>query len=205
MKKRSEFTEKPYNRCLSCPHRKVRCDGPRTSGLTLDRWCEYMRDMKEMNGLTNAKISEISGISVKTIEKIMAGNLNSDIMRETARLIENAIIGSTSTYPCYLAFEEEHQPDEQKMNDALRELERALNDNKDYRDALDNIHASYNAEMETIRAEAQKKIDYLLDLVAKLRADNDNLWTENNRKSRVIDTFLAGKGILLTGKKDADT
>lgn len=190
MKKRSEFTDKPYNRCLSCPHRKVRCDGPRTAGLTLDRWCEYMRDMKEINGLTNAKISEISGISVKTIEKLMAGNPDSDIRRDTARLIENAIVGSTSKYPCYLAFEEENQPDAQKLNDAMRDLERAMADNKDYRAALDNIHASYNAEMEKIRADAQKTIDYLLDLVAKLRADNDNLWAENNRKSKIIDFYI---------------
>lgn len=201
MKKNANYAEKPYNRCLSCPHRKVRCDGPRTAGLTLDRWCEYMRDMKEINGLTNAQIAEISGISVKTIERLMAGNPANDIMRDTARLIENAIVGSTSKYPCYLAFEEENRPDEQKMNDALRELERALDDNRDYRTALDNIHASYRAEMETIRADAQKKIDFLLDLVAKLRADNDNLWKENNRKSQVVDMFLSKQNVLLEGKK----
>lgn len=202
MKKKTNYSDKPYNRCLSCPHRKVRCDGPRTSGLTLDRWCEYMRDMKEVNELTNAQIAEISGVSVKTVEKLMAGNPDSDIRRDTARLIENAIIGSTSTYPCYLAFEEENLPDTKRLNDALRELERALSDNQDYRTALDNIHASYKAEMETIRADAQKKIDYLLDLVAKLRADNDNLWAENNRKSKVVDMFLAKQNVLLDGMKN---
>lgn len=191
MKKKSNFGEKPYNRCLSCQHRKVRCDGPRTAGLELARWCEYMRDMKEVNGLTNAEIAEEAGVSIKTVERLMALNADQDIYRDTARRIENAIIGATNQYPCYLAFEEENLPDAQKMNDAMRELERALDDNKDYRAALDNIHASYKAEMETIRADAQKKIDFLLDQVAKLRADNDNLWAENNRKSKVIDIFLA--------------
>lgn len=204
MKKKNEFAEKPYNRCLSCPHRKVRCDGPRTAGLTLDRWCEYMRDMKEVNDLTNAQIAEISGISIKTIERLMAGNPSNDIMRDTARLIENAIIGSTSKYPCFLAFEEENRPDEQKFNDAMRELERALDDNMQYRVALDNIHASYKAEMEMIREEAQKKIDFLLNLVASLRADNDNLWKENNRKSQVVDMFLSKQNVLLEGKKDKE-
>lgn len=201
MKRKTDYTNKPYNRCITCPHRKVRCDGPRTAGLTLDRWCEYMRDLKEVNGMTNAQIAEISGISVKTIEKLMAGNPDSDIRRETARLIENAIIGSTSKYPCYLAFEEENRPDEQKLNDALRELERALADNRDYRVALDRIHDSYKAEMELIRADAQKKIDFLLDQVAKLRADNDNLWAENNRKSKFVDLYLEKQSILLEGKK----
>ena len=190
MKRKNNFGDKPYNRCLSCPHRKVRCDGPRTAGLELARWCEYMRDMKDVNGLTNLEIAEEAGVSIKTVERLMALNADQDIMRDTARRIENAIIGSTSTYPCYLAFEEENLPDAQKMNDAMRELERVLNDNKDYRVALDNIHASYNAEMELIRTEAQKKIDFLLDQVTKLRADNDNLWAENNRKSKMIDMFI---------------
>lgn len=201
MKKKSNFGEKPYNRCLSCQHRKVRCDGPRTAGLELARWCEYMRDMKEVNGLTNAEIAEEAGVSIKTVERLMALNADQDIYRDTARRIENAIIGATSQYPCYLAFEEENLPDAQKMNDAMRELERALDDNKDYRAALDNIHASYNAEMETIRADAQKKIDFLLDQVAKLRTDNDNLWAENNRKSKVIDTFLATQGFSIVNSK----
>lgn len=201
MKRKSDFSEKPYNRCLSCPHRKVRCDGPRTAGLELARWCEYMRDMKEVNGLTNAEIAEKADVSIKTVEWVMSLKCDHDINRDTARRIENAIIGSTSKYPCYLAFEEENRPDE-KMNDAMRELERALADNKDYRAALDNIHTSYKAEMETIRAEAQKQIGFLLEQIAQLRADNNNLWAENNRKSKVIDTFLA-KHDLLGGKNES--
>lgn len=204
MKKKNDFAEKPYNRCLSCPHRKVRCDGPRTAGLELARWCEYMRDMKEVNGLTNAYIAEVAEVSIKTVERIMALNADQDIRRDTARRIENAIIGSTSTYPCYLAFEEENRPDDQKMSDAMRELERALADNQDYRTALDNIHSSYKAEMETIRAEAQKKIDFLLDQVAQLRADNNNLWAENSRKSKVIDTFLSKQDFRFVGGKNED-
>lgn len=196
MKRKTDFTEKPYNRCLSCPHRRVRCDGPRTAGLPLKRWCEYMRDMKGINNMTNAYIAEESGVSVKTIERIMAMNDDQDIMRETARRIENAILGPCGQSPCFLAYEEEHSPDEQKLNVALRDLERALTDNKDYRAALDNIHSSYKAEMETIRAEAQTKIDLLMDQITKLHADNDNLWTENNRKSKIIDMFLEQKKIL---------
>lgn len=190
MKKKTDFADKPYNRCLTCPHRKVRCDGPRTAGLTLDRWCEYMRDMKEANGLTNAYIEEKSGVSIKTIERLMAQNSEQDIMRETARRIENAIIGSTSKYPCYLAFEEENTPDAQRLNDALRELERALDDNKDYRTALDNIHASYNAEMQMIRDDAQKKIDYLMSEIQRLRADAEHWRFENDRKGKLIDMYM---------------
>lgn len=204
MKKKPIVAEKPYNRCLTCHHRQVRCDGPRTSAMPLERWCEFMRDMKELNGLTNAEIAERSGVSVKRVEHLMALNCEQDIMRETARLIENAIIGSSNQYPCFLAFEEVPPEHEKRLDDAMRELERALDDNKDYRQALDNIHASYNAEMQTIRDEAQKKIDYLLSVVSDLRSDCDDWkaeakalrsecedWkNENKRKSKMIDEYI---------------
>jgi len=57
----------------------------------------------------------------------------------------------------------------------MRDLERALNDNKDYRDALDSIHTSYNAEMQIIRDEAKSKIDHLLQQVEHLKTENTNL------------------------------
>lgn len=191
MKKKANYTEKPYNRCLACSHRmNKRCDGARSSAMELKRWCEYMRDMKEINGLTNAYIAEKADVSIKTVERIMALNDEQDIMRDTARRIENAIIGSANRYPCYLAFEESAPDDKQKLNDAMRELERAMADNKDFRSALDNIHASYNAEMQTIREEAQKKIDFLLAEIQRLRTECAAWRSESDRKSKIIDNYI---------------
>lgn len=201
MKTKKDFADKPYNRCLSCDHRsEKRCDGPRSSAMTLHRWCEFMRDMKEANGLTNYYISEKSGVSLKTIERLMALNSDQDIMRETARRIEDAIIGSSNQYPCYLAFEENTPQDSKVLNDALRDLERALEDNKDYRKALDNIHDSYKAEMQTIRDEAQEKISYLRTQIDRLQRNNDYLWAENNRKSKMIDMFIEKQSAMLEKK-----
>lgn len=191
MKTTPTVTEKPYNRCLSCDHRKVRCDGPRTSAMPLERWCEYMRDMKELNGQTNAEIAEKSGVSIRRIEKLMALNAEQDIMRETARAIEDAIIGSSNQYPCYLAFEAAIPESEQKLSEATRELERALADNMDYRVALDKIHDSYNAEMQLIREDAQKKIDFLLGELQRLRNECDSWREESKRKSKIVDTYIS--------------
>lgn len=190
MKSRSDLSSKPYNRCLTCPHRKVRCDGPRTSAMALMRWCEFMRDMKEINGLSNDYIAEKSGVSVKTVERLMALRCDQDIRRETARLIEDAIIGSSNQYPCYLAFEESMPSSALALGEAQRELERALADNADYRTALDNIHASYNAEMQTIRDEAKRKVEYLLGQIERLRSEIDYLRLENDRKAKIIDKML---------------
>ena len=191
MKRKVNMTDKPYNRCLNCQHRiEKRCDGPRTSAMTLERWCEFMRAMKEANGLSNAEVAEKSGVSIKTIERIMAMNCDQDIMRETARRIEDAIIGSSNQYPCYLAFVETLPNDTEKLNDALRDLERALADNKDYRTILDNIHASHTAEVDRIRSEEAAKQMELRELISRLQRDNDYLWAENNRKSMLVDMLI---------------
>lgn len=204
MKRQREFGDKPYNRCLSCPHRRIRCDGPRTAGLFLERWWEYMRDLMAVNELSNAYVAEQSELSIKTIERVLGPTPpTQDIMRDTARRIENAIIGATSQYPCYLAFEEENMPESQKTNDALLELERALADNRDYRVALDNIHSSYKTEMDMIRQEAQRKIDYLMEQNARLQRDNDNLWAENTHKSKMVDMLLEKQNVLLEKKSDS--
>ena len=190
MKAKREYGDKPYNRCLSCRHRKVRCDGPRTSAMELLRWCEFMRDMKEANKLTNAYISEKSGVSIKTIERLMALNIEQDIMRETARRIEDAIIGSSNQYPCILAYEESVPEERQKLSDTQRDLERAVADNKDIRAVLDSIHLSYNAEMQTIRDDAQKKIDFLRDQIKRLQDDVDYLRRDNERKGAMIEKYF---------------
>ena len=82
-------------------------------------------------------------------------------------------------------------PDEKKLGDVQHELEHALSVNLEYKAVLENIHSSYKAELdavrgetETVKLEAQKKVDYLLDLVAKLRADNDNLWRLINHMTK---------------------
>lgn len=201
MSSATPIAEKPYNRCLNCDHRaEKRCDGPRTSAMPLQRWCEYMRLMKEANNLTNSDIAEKSGVSVKTIERIMSLNMEHDIMRDTARLIEDAIIGSSNQYPCYLAFEQNVPVESDKVNKAMLDLERALADNKDYREIIDNIHSSYKAEMQLIRDEAQAKIEFLRGQLDRMQRENDYLWAENNRKSKVVDMFLEKQSFVLEKK-----
>lgn len=203
MKKQIVFTDEPYYACLDCSHRAAgRCNGPRTSSMTLLEWCKFMRAIKETTDLTNKDIEERSGVSLKTIEKVMALNCDHDIMRDTARLIENVVIGSSTSYPCYLAFEENVPEVSPKLNAALRDLERALEDsNEDHRKALDNIHASHTAEIQAIKAkhiaeidalkeEDNQKIQFLREIQERLQREKDNLWAEINRKSRIIDKLI---------------
>lgn len=200
MKKQIVFTDEPYVACLECSHRREgRCNGPRTSTMSLHDWSKFMRAVKEADGITNKEIEERSNVSLKTIEHIMAMNCDRDIRRDTAARIENAIIGSCTRYPCYLAFEENLPEVSQRVSNALGELERTLGEQ--HMAALDNLRNSHAAEMLAVKAthtaeltaakeDADRKIQYLQEQIARLQRDNDYLWIENSRKSRIIDKLI---------------
>lgn len=190
MRKTLNLADKPYYKCLTCLYRTEKQCGPRTSSMPLLDWCEYIRAMKEANKLTNIYVSEQSGVSIKTIERIMALNCDQDIMRDTARRIEDVVIGHAVQFPCYLDFEQGVPEASEKLNTALLDLERALHDNEDYRNAMDNVQITHAAELQAVRDEDNAKISDLRSQLERLQRDNDNLWAEVNRKSKIIDMFL---------------
>ena len=128
MKARPDPASKPYYRCLSCNRFGVSCGGHSTRSMSLKEWCEFMRDVKEVKHLKNANIAAAADVSIKTIEKIMAISYDDkDIMRGTARRIENVVIGASTQYPCYLDYE-----DSEQINKLREEVEywRKENDRK---------------------------------------------------------------------------
>lgn len=73
--------------------------------MDFQSWCEYMRDVKDTFHLTNAYIAKESEVSIKTIEKIMALNIEQDILRATARRIELVVIGPVRDHICDLDYD----------------------------------------------------------------------------------------------------
>ena len=80
-----------------------------------------MRDVKEHFHLTNAYIAKESDVSIKTIERIMAINIEQDIMRATARRIELVIIGPIGNHTCYLDYSDDTATE--RINRLLQEIE----------------------------------------------------------------------------------
>lgn len=105
MKQRQDPSTKAYYRCLSCPKFRKLCGGRPTRDMDLQDWCEYMRDVKDKFGLTNAYIAKEADVSLATIESITALSRKQDIMRATARRIELVIIGPVRDHLCDLDFD----------------------------------------------------------------------------------------------------
>lgn len=80
-----------------------------------------MRDVKEVAHLTNAWIAKEAKVSEKTIERIMAINVDQDIMRATARTIELVVIGPVGDHACYMDYNDGTAAE--RINRLLAEIE----------------------------------------------------------------------------------
>ena len=135
MKKRTDPSTKPYYRCLSCAKFRSACGGIPTRDLDLQNWSEYMRDVKEFSHLTNAYIAEKADVSIKTIERIMAINCDTDIRRATARRIEQVVIGPVAKYFCDLDYDNSMVAEQ--TAELLEKIERLEKDNARYAKIID--------------------------------------------------------------------
>ena len=94
-----------------------------------------MRDVKEIAHLTNAYISKEADVSIKTIERIMAINCDQDILRATARRIEQVVIGPVSKYFCDLDYDGSAATD--RINALLVQIEHLQKENERYAKFID--------------------------------------------------------------------
>ena len=94
-----------------------------------------MRDVKETFHLTNAHIASGADVSIKTIERIMAINIEQDIMRATARRIELAVIGPVGNHTCYLDFGDGVATE--RIDALLVQIDHLLKENERYAKIID--------------------------------------------------------------------
>ena len=81
----------------------------------------------------------------------MALNCDQDIMRETARRIEVAVLGTASHMPCYLVVEEEQQPTEQRLQDVLKDLEYANNTIRELKKGIEFLRNENDLKTDILR------------------------------------------------------
>ena len=105
MRKQYDTTAKPYYRCLSCPRFRVLCGGRPTRDMDYKNWCEYIRDIMDVYHLTIAYVAEKAEVSQKRVELIRAIKEDQDIMRATARRIEQVVIGPATNHICDMDFD----------------------------------------------------------------------------------------------------
>lgn len=193
-----EVTEdKPFNKCFECHSFRNGCSGPNLTVMSIARVCEFLQSARIFQKYSYQDVADGVGVSLATVKRILTGKI-SDPSFFTLSAIARFLLGDPNgKHPCAIPNVVADLDSEAKLNDAMRDLERALGDNKDYRTALDNIHVSYKMEMETIREEALKQLEAQQEEVRRSREECDRWrieaehWRrENDRKGMLIDKYL---------------
>ena len=130
MKTRPDPSTKPYYRCLLCPRFRKICGGRPTRDMDLQNWCEYICDVIDFFHLSITTVANGAEVSIKTIERIKACNCEQDLMRGTARRIEQFVLGPVGEHTCYLDHNDSAAAD--RINQLMQEVEfwRKENDRK---------------------------------------------------------------------------
>lgn len=187
----------PFNKCFQCHSFRSGCSGPNLSVMGIEKACEFLQLARIFLGLSYQDVADGSGVSLATVKRTLTGKI-SDPSFYTMSAIGGFLLGDPyGKYPCAIPNVSNQKESDARLDEAFKELERVLNDNEDYRAALDNIHASYKLEMEVFRSEYQKDIDHLHKEIERAwadidraRADADAWRAECDRKGNRIDKYL---------------
>ena len=101
MKERHDPSTKPYYKCLSCPDFRHICAGLPTRDMTLEEWCELIRDVMDVFHIPSAYVAKEADTSIKTVERIRSCSIEQDIMRSTERSVERVVLGPVGNHQCY--------------------------------------------------------------------------------------------------------
>jgi predicted transcriptional regulator len=186
-----------FDKCITCARIGQDCV-PNLLALPWPELLAWWKKRQKHLDWSNQVLSDKSNVPLGTINRIKAGE--DDARYSTMRSIIHALMGGQSVeFPCQkkldqefahfealekqcaeltstnehlasqmIAMEEMCKKSEVDLQCTLKDLDRALAD----------------------KADARKKIDYLLSQVDRLQRDNDNLWAENNRKSKMLEALF---------------
>lgn len=149
--------EKPYNICISCPRIGQTCDGPNFLAMSVYRWCEWCHLRRDYLGWKNSTLSEKSGVSKISIDRIMAGDVK-DLRITTMQAVTRALVNGTwGQAPCVLVTETEKEiyVDNPVIVAQCQQLQ----------NSLDTLSAEYKENLAAVREEARQKIDFLKEQV----------------------------------------
>jgi hypothetical protein len=105
--------------------------------MDLKNWCEYIRDvMDKFSHLTIAYVAKEADVSQKRIELIRAIRDDQDILRATARRIEQVVLGPATNHICDMDFDKSAAEKIEQLQSKIEQLEE---DAKRYKKIIDKF------------------------------------------------------------------
>lgn len=183
----------PFDECIECPYLCNGCSGPRTNAMSHSDWVRWLKFVMKRFGISQAAVSRDTPLSKSTVDDIFAGR-RQDISRNTARIIENYVLGE-GTWPCAKKLAEgkdivyQDRPETLELlkakTEAIKEKDvQIINLRENYNEVKDSI----DKELERVRLEYDDDIREYKALVALLRE-------QITRKDDYIDRLAKKAGI----------
>ena len=138
-----------YEKCLKCERLGTACNCMSFVKMTSREIIEWCKAKKSLQGLTNEKLAELSGVPVGTINRIFAGK-GTDYYYETLRPIIKALVSGEWT--------EDNCPN-------IQETEETQKHSKDIISRLETERDFLKQENKYLQEHAQKEIAMLLPLL----------------------------------------
>ena len=128
--------EKSYSRCIDCEHIGKKCGGPDfvvMEAQKLSDWCRKRKDFlhKSDPKWTNAYVSQQTEVSLATVSRFFAGDIDDIKLSTAARILRVLVNGTWGQYPCLMVGNYDADPaleSERRRLDELLTVERAKTD-----------------------------------------------------------------------------
>lgn len=128
--------EKSYSRCIDCEHIGKKCGGPDfivMETTKLSEWCRLRKDFlhKSDSKWTNTYVAQQSDVSLATVSRFFAGDIDDIKLSTAARILRVLVNGTWGQYPCLMVGNDDADPaleSERRRLDELLTVERAKTD-----------------------------------------------------------------------------
>ena len=162
--------EKPYNLCVNCSHIGKLCDGPNFLAMDMPRlseWCRLRKDYLHNQNpkWTNAHIAEQSDVSKVSVDRFLSGNIDDIKISTIARILKVLVNGTWGQYPCAMAAITEQNATNAENPKLVKRAEETAAECQRLRAMLNSLNAEHKTDLAEVRADDQRKIDYLKDQI----------------------------------------
>ena len=162
--------EKPYNRCIDCEYIGQKCDGPDFLAMDVHRLCEWSRLRKDYlhrcdTKWTNAHIAERADMSLTTVNRFFAGDIEDLKFSTAARILRVLVNGTWGQYPCTMAAGESDTVGLETECERLREALKEEKIRTTYLMAQEKFKDKLSTERDELAGKQRKDIHVLAALL----------------------------------------
>lgn len=179
--------DKPFNRCFECRSFRNGCSGPNLSVMGVGRACEFLQMARIFLKLTYQDVADGTGISLAALKRTLTGKVSDPSFYNISKISVFLLGDPNGKYPCAIPNTVADSDSQQRLAEALKDIERLGSDVAEYKQIQEKIHASYQQEIDAVCQRYDLQVSVLRRELERAWEQVDAWKSENERKSKIID------------------